>query len=118
MKTNHKWKENIYEKLFFMNTTQNNSNGSSYSAKSSLKPVNFYYAAPRAELVEIAGDFNSWHPLRMKRTLDGWWFVQMQLCHGHHHYRFVVDGKPELDPQATGEVFDEQNGRVSLIAVS
>ncbi len=94
------------------------SNISSYSAKNSLKPVNFYFAAPDARLVEIIGDFNHWKPLRMQRTLDGWWFIRMQLCHGHHHYLFVVDGEPQLDPHATGMDYDEQHGHVCLMAVS
>jgi 1,4-alpha-glucan branching enzyme len=101
-----------------METDQNYSRASSLSAKDSLKPINFYFAAPTAESVEIAGDFNSWQPHPMQRTLDGWWFVRMQLCHGHHHYHFIVDGNPQLDPQAMGVAFDAQQGRVSLVAVS
>jgi 1,4-alpha-glucan branching enzyme len=118
MKNSHKWRESIYEKLLFMDAVQNHSNSSSCSAKNSLKPVNFYCTAPRAESVQIVGDFNHWHPLAMLRSVSGWWFIQLQLCHGHHHYRFVVDGKPELDPCATGIARDEHNERASLIAVS
>jgi 1,4-alpha-glucan branching enzyme len=100
-----------------MKVIENNTNGTVYSAKNSLKPVNFYCAAPHARAVEITGDFNHWDPLPMQRTLDGWWFIRLELCHGHHQYRFTVDGKPQLDPHATGSSFDEQNERVSLIAV-
>ena len=98
-----------------METIQKQSN---YSAKSSLRPVNFYCAAPQAQAVDITGDFNHWHPMRMKRLLDGWWFVRLELCHGHHQYRFIVDGNPQLDPTATGTALDEHNERVSLVAVS
>jgi 1,4-alpha-glucan branching enzyme len=101
-----------------MNTIQNHPNSSNYYAKNSLKPVNFYCAAPLARAVEIVGDFNQWHPVRMQRLLDGWWFIRLDLCHGHHQYRFVVDGKPELDPSATGVAFDEHHERASLVAVS
>jgi 1,4-alpha-glucan branching enzyme len=101
-----------------MNVVENHTNGAGYSAKNSFKPVNFYCAAPQAQSVEIAGDFNEWHPLTMKRLLDGWWFIRLELCHGHHQYRFTVDGKPQLDPHATGSSLDERNERVSLIAVS
>jgi 1,4-alpha-glucan branching enzyme len=100
-----------------METIQN-PNDSRYSAKNSLKPVNFYYAAPQAGAVDIAGDFNQWHPLRMQRLLDGWWFVRLELSHGHHLYRFIVDGKVELDPHAHGAAYDEHDERASLIAVS
>lgn len=101
-----------------MEILQHRSNGSNYSAKSSLKPVNFYCAAPAAQAVELIGDFNDWHPFPMKRLLDGWWFTRLELSHGHHLYRFIVDGKEELDPSALGVGRDDQNERASLVAVS
>ena len=102
----------------FMNTMQNIPDHGRYFAHNSRKPVNFYCAAPAAKAVELAGDFNHWHPLAMQRSLDGWWFATVELCHGHHTYRFLVDGKPMLDPQATGMVRDEQDEQASLVAVS
>jgi 1,4-alpha-glucan branching enzyme len=81
MKTSYRWRETFYEKILFMNTTQNNPDIARYSAKNSLKPTNFYCAAPRAKLVELAGDFNHWHPLSRQRSVDGWWLAQVQLCH-------------------------------------
>jgi 1,4-alpha-glucan branching enzyme len=101
-----------------MKAIQNHSNGTDYSAKNSLRPVNFYCAAPEAKKVEITGDFNHWRPFPMNRLLDGWWFVRLELCHGHHQYRFIVDGKTLLDPNAIGSALNERNERVSLIAVS
>ena len=118
MKTSHKWTESNQEKIFFMNTTLNHPDPARFSAHNSRKPVNFYCAAPQAKSVELAGDFNHWHPLPMQRSVDGWWLAQVQLCHGHHQYRFLVDGRPMLDPHATGVVRDEHNQPVSLIAVS
>lgn len=91
---------------------------SNYPAKIVTKPVNFYCAAPEAQQVEITGDFNDWQPAHMSRLLDGWWFVRLQLCHGYHQYRFVVDGSARLDPQATGVSYDEKNEQVSLVAVN
>ncbi len=84
------------------------------------KPVNFFCSAPRARKVYLTGDFNHWSKsgLPMCRQVDGWWFLQVPLCHGHHHYIFLVDGKPTLDPRATGVVHDEVMGDVSLLAVS
>jgi hypothetical protein len=40
------------------------------------------------------------------------------LGHGHHQYRFLVDGRPTLDPRAMGTGRDEANDPVSIIAVS
>jgi len=103
-----------------MNTTFDKTTTNRYAAGSMTKPVNFYCAAPSAQSVYLVGDFNGWHPTShpMRRREDGWWFTEVQLAHGHHRYRFLVDGKPVLDPQGTGIARDERNERVSLLAVS
>jgi 1,4-alpha-glucan branching enzyme len=87
-------------------------------SRHTVKPVKFYCAAPRAGSVALAGDFNHWHPLPMQQSVDGWWIVQVDLRPGHHRYRFLVDGKPVLDPQAAGITRDDHNEQVSLLAVS
>jgi 1,4-alpha-glucan branching enzyme len=90
------------------------------AARRTAKPVNFYYAAPSAQSVSLVGDFNGWDPAShpMRRRVDGWWFIEVQLKHGHHRYRFLVDGNPVLDPKSTGTAHDEHDGQVSLVAVS
>ena len=91
-----------------------------YGGITTTKPVNFYCVISSAQSVHLVGDFNGWdegsHP--MQRQVDGTWFLQVQLNHGHHRYRFLVDGQPMLDPRATGIGRNERNERVSLIAVS
>ena len=84
-----------------------------------IKPVNFTYPAPNASHVSLIGDFNDWHPnaTPMKRQPDGYWTVQVSLGPGHHHYQFLVDGKPMLDPRAQGTARNENDEKVSLIAV-
>ncbi len=66
------------------------------------------------------GDFNEWHPAAhaLKRMPDGAWRAEISLNHGHHHYLFVIDGKPTLDPRAQGIARNERNEKVSLVAVS
>jgi 1,4-alpha-glucan branching enzyme len=118
MHTSTKWKETHNEKLFFMNKTTNHIDSNLYSARNSRKPVTFFCRAPGARSVELVGDFNHWHPLPMEKSLDSWWHTQVELCHGHHQYRFLVDGAPTLDPNATGIVRDELGERASLVAVS
>ena len=54
----------------------------------------------------------------MSRQPDGAWTLQVEMCHGHHHYQFLVDGEARLDPGAQGIGRNEQNERVSLMAVS
>lgn len=91
-----------------------------YSAGKTIKPIPFVCLAPDAQTVFIAGDFNGWnerlHP--MQRATDGAWRLMVELKHGHHHYRFVVDDKHTLDPRANGVARDHKGERVSLIAVS
>ena len=91
-----------------------------YSAKKTVKPVNFVCRAPGARVVCLEGDFNSWDPTshQMQKQPDGAWFLQMQLNNGHHRYRFRVDGQPALDPTAQGVTRDSQGEKASLIAVS
>ncbi len=91
-----------------------------YSAKKMAKPVNFTCLAPGAQEVFLVGDFNDWTPnaTPMKRQIDGNWATQIDLTHGHHHYQFVIDGKPTLDPRAQGIARNEKNEKVSLVSVS
>jgi 1,4-alpha-glucan branching enzyme len=103
-----------------MDSTRSYSAGDRYSAKKMSKPVNFICVAPEATQVYLLGDFNGWNPVAspMKRQPDGAWLIQVPLHHGHHHYRFLVDGKPVLDPRAQGIARDQKGEKVSLIAVS
>ena len=91
-----------------------------YSAKNMAKPVNFFCVAPGAKSVSVIGDFNDWRPEahRMIRQPDGSWHIVVAIHHGHHHYQFLVDGRPMLDPRATGVARNARNERVSLMSVS
>jgi len=84
------------------------------------KPVNFFYSNPAAQSVSVIGDFNNWNPLTnpMRRREDGWWFAEVPLTHGHHHYVFLVDGLPRLDPRASGTVETDRFSKASIVAVS
>jgi 1,4-alpha-glucan branching enzyme len=89
-----------------------------FSARKTVKPVNFLCMVDSAQQVSLIGDFNDWQPTPMERQIDGCWRAQVTLAQGHHRYQFLVDGKPMLDPRAQGIARNEQNERVSLIAVS
>jgi hypothetical protein len=54
----------------------------------------------------------------MTRMPDGRWMASLELPHGYHQYLFLVDGKPVLDPAATGKARNEKNETVSLVAIS
>jgi len=56
---------------------------------------------PRANNVQIAGDFNNWQPARnpMQRVGDsGIWQTELKLPQGKYRYRLVVDGQWQQDP--------------------
>jgi len=91
-----------------------------YSAKRNLHHAAFFCHAPTAEQVSLVGDFNHWEPKAspMIRQPDGRWMASLELSHGYHQYVFLVDGKRELDPNATGKARDSHNDPVSLLAVS
>jgi len=91
-----------------------------YSASRTRHHVDFFCNAPEARNVRLVGDFNAWDldATPMHRLPDGRWMASLELHHGHHSYRFVVDGTPTLDPKASGVARNNRNERVSLIAVS
>ena len=90
------------------------------SARKDGKGTRFVVFAPDARAVHLTGDFNDWDPSAhpMKRQPDGAWMAQVPLNHGQHHYRFLVDGKPVLDPRAEAVGRDHVGAKVSVIAVS
>jgi len=56
---------------------------------------------PRANNVQIAGDFNNWQPASnpMQRVGDsGIWQTELKLPQGKYRYRLVVDGQWQQDP--------------------
>lgn len=91
-----------------------------YSARNNLKPVTFICRAPAATEVYLVGDFNGWNSMAnpMKRQADGAWRLELLLCHGHHQYLFLVDGKPTLDLGAYGTARNQDGEKVSLLPVS
>ena len=56
---------------------------------------------PRADSVQIAGDFNNWQPVKtsMERVGEsGIWQTKIKLPQGKYRYRLVVDGQWQQDP--------------------
>ena len=103
-----------------MNRMQQNSPSGIYSGRNMTKPVHFYFEAPEARAVHLAGDFNGWNPGAdaMTRRVDGWWFIEVDLTLGYHQYHFLVDGQARLDPRANGLALNEKGEEVSVVAVS
>ena len=63
--------------------------------------VAFVTLYPRAESVQIAGDFNGWQPTKLpmeKVGANGVWQASAKLPPGKYRYRLVVDGQWQQDP--------------------
>jgi chromosome partitioning protein len=63
--------------------------------------VVFVTLYPRAQSVQVAGDFNNWAPEQgqLHKVGDsGVWQTQMKLPAGRYRYRLVVDGQWQQDP--------------------
>jgi 1,4-alpha-glucan branching enzyme len=63
--------------------------------------VVFMTLSPRAQIVQVAGDFNGWQPARtaMKKVAhNGVWQAKVKLPPGTYRYRLVVDGRWQQDP--------------------
>ena len=63
--------------------------------------VVFVTLYPRADNVQIAGDFNSWQPAKspmQKVGQSGVWQTELKLPAGKYRYRLVVDGQWQQDP--------------------
>jgi hypothetical protein len=80
--------------------------------------VVFSYAAPAAQLVELAGTFNDWTPEPMADADgDGTWELTKVLDPGAWEYKFVVDGAWKTDPTNPNKVSDGYGGHNSLLEV-
>lgn len=64
--------------------------------------VQFFYSAPAAKSVSIAGSFNHWNPDHtrlMGPSKEGVWTIVLPLSAGRYEYRYVVNGKEwAMDP--------------------
>jgi len=71
--------------------------------KTANEKVKFEFAAPEAQEVFLAGDFNDWdagtNP--MKRDKKGVWKATLPLAPGRYEYRFLVDGQWANDPSCS-----------------
>jgi len=91
-----------------------------YGVRQLNDAVMFVTLYPRANSVQIAGDFNNWQPTKtplQKLGSDGVWQTKIKLPTGKHRYRLVVDGKWQQDPyNGTTELnpFGESNSVVHV----
>lgn len=72
--------------------------------------VTFYYFAPTADSVSLAGQMNEWNPSADVMTYNektGFWSITRKLADGKYEYKFVINGStwvtdPRNDLQSSG----------------
>lgn len=72
-----------------------------YGVNQLTDAIAFVTLYPRAQSVQVAGDFNGWQPtkLPMEKVGDtGVWQASVKLPTGKYRYRLVVDGQWQQDP--------------------
>jgi chromosome partitioning protein len=82
--------------------------------------VAFVTLYPRAQSVQIAGDFNGWQPAKMpmeKIGESGVWQTSAKLSPGKYRYRLVVDGQWQQDPYNETTELNPFGGYNSIVEV-
>lgn len=69
------------------------------------------------ERLEVAGDWNDWEPVPLRRLDGGRWVIELSLEPGVHKYALVVDGDEWVVPDDVATVPDDFGGRVALMIV-
>lgn len=84
--------------------------------KSKNRRVTFSLTAAAAEEVYLVGDFNGWdekkHP--MKKDKNGKWKKDIVIPPGMYEYKYIVDGKWQIDP-ANRDVVHNRFGTLNNI---
>lgn len=66
----------------------------------------------------LAGSFNNWRPVVMKRQQNGLFALELKMSKGQHEYKFVVDGVWQSDPDNTDTVQNALGTVNSVVIVS
>ena len=72
-----------------------------YGVRQMEDAVMFMTLYPRANSVQIAGEFNNWQPdaaPMQKVSQNGAWQIKLPMNKGKYRYRLVVDGQWQQDP--------------------
>lgn len=81
--------------------------------------VEFRVYKPQARFISLVGDFNHWNPENdlLRRGEDGIWRLRKRLAPGEYRYKYVIDGRWEVDYFNEVSASDETGGVCSLIRI-
>ncbi|HKC11535.1 MAG TPA: hypothetical protein VKI41_05715 [Vicinamibacteria bacterium] len=81
--------------------------------------VELKLAGEKARTVAVAGDFNGWDAVTMKKDEDGVWRTRLSLPPGRYRYAFVVDKEKWVaDPHSATVVESGYGGADSVLDIS
>lgn len=81
--------------------------------------VKFTYPAADALSVEIAGQFNDWRPVAMRRGRDGEWQAVVELEPDRaYEFRYLVDGQQWVNDPAADRCVPNPFGGENCVAVT
>lgn len=81
-------------------------------------PHRFVVYMPEASVVELAGSFSAWQPIKMQRVSGGYWQAVLPLESGEYSYNYIIDGKEPLpDPTVPAKQDDGFGGESSIISI-
>lgn len=72
-------------------------------------------AAAKAQKAALAGDWNNWQPVTMRKQKDGTFIVSVDIPPGRYEYKFVVDGRWVHDGDVPG-VISNSYGTLNSVA--
>jgi AMP-activated protein kinase-like protein len=75
-------------------------------------------AAGAASAVEVAGDWNQWQPVALRRAENGVWYLDLAIPPGVYRYAFRIDGKSWQVPKGVAAVDDGFGGKSAWLTVS
>ncbi|MFH0877022.1 MAG: glycoside hydrolase [Candidatus Omnitrophota bacterium] len=84
------------------------------------KRVEFKVAAPNANWVGVAGDFNGWRPdaLTAKKDRSGNWKASAMMSSGTYEYKFVIDGTWLTDSGCSRRTINSYGSENSVLVVN
>ena len=84
------------------------------------KTQTFSFTAHEATSVQLVGDFTRWQqaPVSLRKGADGLWQAAVAMPPGEHHYRFIVDGQWQDDPQCAQYVPNPYGGQNAVRQVA
>src|SRR2546425_6468104 len=73
--------------------------------------------APKARLVEIAGDFTEWQPISLARTSNETWGIVIAIVRGVHQMNLRIDGGAWIVPRGTTRINGDYGDEVGTFVV-